>query len=89
MTAGSVLASIICVMAERFIKELSTSVFRGQEGAVLAGFSAGDYCFGYTSVPVPGSEQDQPRRRIIRRNPAPTEKTMDLVIDGRGTVRCV
>jgi integrase/DNA invertase Pin-like site-specific DNA recombinase len=52
-----VMATIFSVMHERYIKELSANVFRGQEGTVLAGFCVGDYCFGYTSVPIPGSEQ--------------------------------
>ncbi len=76
-----VLASIISVMAERFIKELSTSVFRGQEGAVLAGFSAGDYCFGYTSVPVPGSEQGRRGRHAKpRKTYVICEETMPWVV---------
>jgi DNA invertase Pin-like site-specific DNA recombinase len=53
------IASIVSVMAERYIKDLSISVFRGQEGAVLAGFAVGDHCFGYRSIPVPGSEENR------------------------------
>ena len=50
------LATILAIVAEQYIKDLAQSVFRGQEGAVLAGYSVGDHCFGYTSVPIPGSE---------------------------------
>lgn len=52
-----VIAAIMSLLHERYIKELSGNVFRGQEGAVLAGYSVGDYRFGYRSEPVPGSEQ--------------------------------
>jgi DNA invertase Pin-like site-specific DNA recombinase len=52
-----VMATIFSVLHERYIKELSESVFRGQEGAVLAGHCVGDYCFGFKSTPIPGSEQ--------------------------------
>jgi site-specific DNA recombinase len=51
-----VIASIMSLMHERYIKELSENVFRGQEGAVLAGLCVGDYRFGYKSEPIPGSE---------------------------------
>ena len=50
-----ILATIIALQAENYIKELSHNVFRGQEGNILAGYSNGDYCFGYKSVPVPGA----------------------------------
>ena len=36
-----VLATILCVMHERYIKDLGANVFRGQEGAVLARRSTG------------------------------------------------
>jgi hypothetical protein len=52
-----VLATIFSVLHEQYIKELSASVFHGQKGTDLAGWSVGDYCFGYTSIPVPGSDQ--------------------------------
>src|SRR5690349_5641904 len=54
------MATIFSVLHERYIKDLAANVFRGQEGTVLAGHCVGDYCFGYTSVPIVGSEQ---RRR--------------------------
>jgi len=51
------MATMLSLQHERYIKDLSDNVFRGQEGNVLARLSVGDYCFGYTSVPVPGGEQ--------------------------------
>jgi DNA invertase Pin-like site-specific DNA recombinase len=56
------MATIFSVLHERYLKDLSDNVFRGQEGTVLAGLCAGDYCFGYTSVPIPGSEQGRKGR---------------------------
>lgn len=50
------IASIMAVMHEQYVKELGANVRRGQEGVVLAGHCVGDYCFGYTSEPIPGSE---------------------------------
>jgi len=53
----TLLASIISVQHENYIKDLGNSVRRGQTGNVLGGrFSVGDQCFGYTSVPVEGSQ---------------------------------
>lgn len=57
-----VIATILSLMHERYIKELGANVFRGQEGAVLAGYSVGDHRFGYKSVPVPGSEKGRKGR---------------------------
>lgn len=56
------LAALLSVMAERYVKELGLSVFRGQEGTALAGYSVGDFCFGYKSVPVAGSESQRRSR---------------------------
>ncbi len=50
------IASIIAIQHERYIKDLGDNVLRGQESAVLAGHAVGDHCFGFRSVPVPGSE---------------------------------
>jgi transposase len=50
------IASVMSLLHERYVKELAENVFRGQEGAVLAGLCVGDYRFGYTSEPIPGSE---------------------------------
>ena len=52
-----VIATIMSLMAERFIKELSANTLRGLVGALDAGFSLGDHRFGYRSEPIPGSEQ--------------------------------
>jgi len=50
----------MCLMQhERYIKELSANTLRGQKSNLKNGYSNGDYCFGYTSVPVPGSEQSR------------------------------
>ncbi len=54
-----VLATILSLVSERFLKELSASVFRGQQGAVEDGFSVGDYCFGYSSEPVEGTQSSR------------------------------
>lgn len=51
-----VLATILSLVSERFLKELSVSVFRGQQGALAEGYSVGDWCFGYRSEPVDGTE---------------------------------
>jgi DNA invertase Pin-like site-specific DNA recombinase len=52
-------AGIHSIMAERFIADLGKSVFRGQEGTVLAGLAVGDHCFGYDTVPIAGSEDSR------------------------------
>lgn len=65
------LAAILAVQHEQYIRYLSHSVFRGQEGNVLARFSVGDMCLGYRSEPVPESEgggrgrNAKPRMRYI------------------------
>ena len=56
-TAWEVIAHVMSIVHEQYLKDLAANVFRGQEGAVLAGFSVGDYCFGYKSEPIPGSEK--------------------------------
>ena len=58
-------AQIVSIQHERYVKELSANVLRGQEANLTKGFSNGDYCFGYTSVPVAGSEQTR-RGRYAR-----------------------
>jgi len=55
-TSWEVIAAIFALIHEQFIKDLSAAVIRGQEHALLNGFSVGDWCFGYGSEPVPGSE---------------------------------
>jgi hypothetical protein len=50
------LANFLAWMHEQFLKTLRAAVLRGQEHALLNDWSAGDWCFGYTSEPIPGSE---------------------------------
>jgi len=50
------IAAILAVQHEQLLKKLAQDVFRGQEGVVLNGFCVGDYCFGFSSTPVPGTE---------------------------------
>ena len=66
-------AAILGIQHERYVKDLGAYVFRGQEGVVLAGHSVGDMCFGFTSVPIEGSE-------ATRRGRAPKPR-MKYVID--------
>ena len=56
-TSWELIAHIMAIVHEQFLKDLAANVLRGQEGALLAGFSLGDYCFGFTSEPIPGSEK--------------------------------
>lgn len=66
-----VVATIFSLFHERFLKELRSNVLRGQEGTVLADLCVGDWCFGYGSEPIPGSElsrkgkNPKPRKRYI------------------------
>ena len=51
------IAAIFGVQHEQFLENtLRSDVFRGQEGVVLDHLCVGDYCFGYSSEPVPGTE---------------------------------
>ncbi|WP_232102289.1 recombinase family protein [Gimesia chilikensis] len=61
-TGWEVIAAIFAAIHEQFIKELSAAVLRGQENALLSGYSVGDWCFGYGSEPVPGTEQSRAGR---------------------------
>jgi DNA invertase Pin-like site-specific DNA recombinase len=56
-TTWELIAHIMSIVHQQYLKELAENVFRGQEGTVLAGFAVGDHCFGYVTQPVPGSEQ--------------------------------
>jgi site-specific DNA recombinase len=64
-------ASFLAWMHEQFLKALRAAVLRGQEHAVLNDWSTGDWCFGYASEPIPGSEAGRrgrfprPRMRVI------------------------
>jgi DNA invertase Pin-like site-specific DNA recombinase len=65
------LAALYSLQHEKFVKDLGSAVFRGQEGVVLTGYSVGDMCFGYKSEPVPGTEvkrrgrHGRPRTRYV------------------------
>lgn len=61
-TGWEVIAAIFALIHEQFIKDLSAAVIRGAGGALLNGYSVGDWCFGYGSEPVPGSEQNRAGR---------------------------
>jgi hypothetical protein len=50
------LAVILGIQHEQFLKKLAKDVFGGQEGVVLDHYCVGDYCFGFGSEPVPGTE---------------------------------
>jgi DNA invertase Pin-like site-specific DNA recombinase len=56
-TAWEIIAHMMSIVHEQYLKDLAENVLRGQEGAVLAGFSVGDHCFGYGSRAIPESEQ--------------------------------
>ncbi len=62
-----ILAQILLMQHERYVKELSASTFRGQEGNVANHFSNGDYCFGFSSVLAPGEHPGNSRRRKPKR----------------------
>ncbi|MEX2309734.1 MAG: recombinase family protein [Pirellulales bacterium] len=50
------LTVILGIQHEQFLKKLAIDVFGGQEGVVLDHYCVGDYCFGFSSEPVPGAE---------------------------------
>jgi DNA invertase Pin-like site-specific DNA recombinase len=58
-------------MHQEFLKALRSAVLRGQEEAVLHDHSVGDWCLGYGSEPIPGSEaarrgrHPRPRMRYV------------------------
>lgn len=60
-------------MHGEFLTALRAAVLRGQEGAVLEDYSVGDWCLGYSSEPIPGSESNRrgrnskPRMRVVIR----------------------
>jgi len=49
-------ATILALQHERYVQELAANVLRGQSANVKGANSNGDYCFGYTTQPIPGSE---------------------------------
>lgn len=56
VTNWELIAAIMSFVSEQYLRDLKAAVVRGQEGIVLARMCVGDYCFGYRSVPIPGSE---------------------------------
>jgi site-specific DNA recombinase len=50
------IVAILSVQHQQYLKSLAQNVFRGQEGVVLDQLCVGDYCFGFASEPVPGTE---------------------------------
>jgi site-specific DNA recombinase len=50
------MAAIYGLQHEQYLRDLRQYVLNGQEGVVLSGYSVGDYCFGYGSEPVAGTE---------------------------------
>ncbi|WP_459556848.1 recombinase family protein [Lacunimicrobium album] len=53
------LAAIYSVVHEQYIKDLGLAVFRGHEYALAQGYSVGDWCFGYGSEAVAGTENSR------------------------------
>jgi site-specific DNA recombinase len=49
------LATILGLQHEQYLKTLSANVLRGLIGSLLQDLSLGDYCFGYSSVPIAGA----------------------------------
>jgi hypothetical protein len=50
-TGSELIAHVMCIVHEQYLKDLAANVFRGQEGAVLAGFSAADMQFLMQTFP--------------------------------------
>jgi site-specific DNA recombinase len=63
------LATVLGLQHEQYLKTLGANVLRGLIGNLLDGLSVGDLAYGYSSVPIPGSEN---RRR--GRNQRPPKK---------------
>lgn len=59
ITNWELIAAIMSFFSEQFLRELKVSVLRGQEGIVLANLCVGDYCFGYRSEAIPGTENSR------------------------------
>jgi len=62
-----VLATILGLKHEQDIRDLGHRVRRGQKGALLSDYSAGDRCFGYASEPVADASPRRDRNRRIPR----------------------
>lgn len=65
------IASFMSWVHEQYLKALRSAVLRGQEQCVLNDWSTGDWCFGYGSEPIPGTESGRrgrnarPRMRVV------------------------
>jgi len=55
-TSWELIAHIMSIVHEQYLKDLAANVLRGQEGTLLGGYSVGDHCFGYGSEIVSGNE---------------------------------
>lgn len=66
VTNWELIAAIMSFVGEQYLRDLKAAVLRGQEGIVLALLCVGDYCFGYRSEPISGSESTRRGR-----NPRP------------------
>ncbi len=71
------LATILGLQNEQFLKTLGANVLRGLIGNLLDGLSVGDLAYGYGSVPIPGSEnrrrgrnQRPPKKYVIKESEA-------------------
>jgi hypothetical protein len=49
------LATILGLQHEQYLKTLSANVLRGLIGNLVEDLSLGDYCFGYSSIPIEGA----------------------------------
>ena len=56
------LAAIFGVQNQQYLKTLAQNVFRGQVGVILDMLCVGDYCFGFSSEPIPGTESQRKGR---------------------------
>ena len=77
------IATFICLHHEMFIRDLSANVMKGQIGAVLSGFSVGDYPFGYHTIPSPNGEQvghgrNAKARMVYRIHPEQAESVQQV-----------
>ena len=64
-------AQVHAIMDEHYIRNLRVHVLRGLEDNQLKDYSNGDFCVGYRSEPIPGTEKSRkgrdskPRMRIV------------------------
>ncbi len=91
------LAQIMFMQHERYVKELSHNTLRGQKANIANGFSNGDYCFGFSSEPVPDTDTTRrgrhrkPRMRYVV-DPAEAiwvQRIFDWFVDERRALRWI